>query len=297
MEAMKMNKVGIHYCYWSRSWNTDFFESIRHAASVGFDEIDLNSKDIMSMPLIKQEELRRVAEDLGIMLVFSPDASPYYDLASPDKTIRERGIEHYKRNIVFASSMGSEILGGVIYSQWRPDINAEIAKNKADYLERSAESLQKVLPTAENYGIKYCIEAVNRFEQYMINSAAEAVAFVDMLGSPAAKILLDTFHMNIEEDNIADAIHLAGNRLAHFHVGEGNRRVPKKDSRMPWKEIFNALKDIHYQGAIVMEPFVKMGGDVGFAVGVWRDIVSGGDDILDADAMESIAFVKEMLRG
>jgi len=77
--------------------------------------------------------------------------------------------------------------------------------------------------------------------------------------------------MNIEEDSIGGAIRQAGSLLGHFHTGECNRRCPGK-GRTPWREIAEALKDIHYQGAAVMEPFVRMGGQVGSDIKIWRDI-------------------------
>ncbi len=78
---------------------------------------------------------------------------------------------------------------------------------------------------------------MNRFEQYLINTAAEGVAYIDEVGSPNLKLLLDVFHMNIEEDDMTQAIITAGDKLGHFHIGETNRRPPGQ-GRMPWKEIF-----------------------------------------------------------
>ena len=141
-------------------------------------------------------------------------------------------------------------------------------------------------------GIAYCLEVVNRFESNILNTSEEAVRFADEVGRPNVKILLDTFHMNIEEDNIADAIRHAGSRLGHMHVGEGNRNLPGKGS-LPWKEIGKALKDISFSGGVVMEPFVKMGGKVGEDIKVWRDISRGADGTqMDEDIMKSLAFFK-----
>ena len=99
--------------------------------------------------------------------------------------------------------------------------------------------------------------------------------------------------MNIEEDSFADAIRSVGSRLAHFHVGESNRRPPCDQGKMPWDEITGALKEINYQGAIVMEPFIKMGGEVGRDVKVWRDISKGASE---ADMEKLLADAASMLR-
>lgn len=117
--------------------------------------------------------------------------------------------------------------------------------------------------------------------------------YVDEVGSPNCKILLDTYHMNIEEDSFAGAIKLVGNRLGHFHVGESNRRPPCENGKMPWNEITNALKEIDYQGAIVMEPFIKMGGEVGRDIKVWRDISEGASE---SEMEQLLADAAMMLR-
>ena len=93
-------------------------------------------------------------------------------------------------------------------------------------------------------------------------------------------------------DNISDAIECAGDYLGYMHVGESNRKVPGK-GHLPWKEIGIALKKIGFDGNIVMEPFVKMGGQVGSDIKVWRDLSDGADEIkLDKDIKESLIFLK-----
>ena len=99
--------------------------------------------------------------------------------------------------------------------------------------------------------------------------------------------------MNIEEDSFAGAIKLVGNRLGQFHVGESNRRPPCENGKMPWNEITDALKEIDYQGAIVMEPFIKMGGEVGRDIKVWRDISEGASE---SEMEQLLADAAMMLR-
>ena len=86
--------------------------------------------------------------------------------------------------------------------------------------------MQTLAPIAKQYGIDLGMEVLNRFEGYLLNTSKEAVQFVEEVDVPAAKVMLDTFHMNIEEDSMVDAILTAGDKLGHFHVGENNRRCP-----------------------------------------------------------------------
>ena len=139
------------------------------------------------------------------------------------------------------------------------------------------------------------MEALNRFEGYLINDCQEAVAYVRAVDRPNVKVMLDTFHMNIEEDSLVEAIALAGPLLGHFHVGEANRRPPRPQGRIPWKDLAEALRKIGYQGHIVMEPFVRMGGQVGKDISIWRDLSHGATDAqLDQDAAASVAYLRSL---
>lgn len=147
---------------------------------------------------------------------------------------------------------------------------------------------------AEN-GITLCLEVLNRFEGYLLNTSAEGTAFVKEVEKDNVKVMLDTFHMNIEETSIGDAIRTAGSYLGHFHTGECNRLVPGK-GRTPWREIHDALRDVQYDGAVVMEPFVQMGGKVGSDIKVWREMVPDLSEAkLDKDAQEALVFQRYML--
>lgn len=154
--------------------------------------------------------------------------------------------------------------------------------------------MKELADAAQNYGIELNCEVLNRFEQYLLNDAAEGVAFVKAVDKPNVKVMLDTFHMNIEEDDFASAIRSCEGYLGHFHIGEANRKVPQA-GRMPWTEIAKALKDINYNGYLVMEPFVSPGGGVGEDIKVWRDLSDNADAAkLDQDITESVRFVREV---
>ena len=127
------------------------------------------------------------------------------------------------------------------------------------------------------------------FEHFMMNTAAEGIAFCKQVDSPNCKLLLDTFHMNIEEDSLRDAILQSKGWLGHFHLGETNRRPPG-EGRIPWPEIFSALREIDYQGAVTMEPFLVPGGEVGRDVSLYRDLLGSADR--DELVTRSVPFVR-----
>ena len=219
-----------------------------------------------------------------------------YDLASDDPAVRENGIRHVTRILESMPKVGAAILNGVSYAGWQalPDHGITLDEKRRKE-ELALESMSRLMKVAEDCGVLYCCEVVNRFEQYLLNTAKEGVEFVKRLGSPNARVLLDTFHMNIEEDSMVDAILEAGPWLGHFHVGENNRRPAGSTNRLPWKDMAAALKQVNYQGAIVMEPFVLMGGTIPYDIKVWRDLSSGaGEAGLDEMAGRACRFLKEL---
>ena len=289
-----MNKVGIYFAYWTDSWKGDFRYYVDKVARLGFDILEIQPDCLLSMRKTQLGELKKVAQDRGIELTYCIGFPRDKDLASQDATVRRAGIRYARKILDVIHYMDGKILGGINYSAW-PGALPDGVTDKRPYLERSIKSIQRVIKTAEDYGITYCLEVVNRFEQFLLNTAAEGVAYVEAVGSPSLKLLLDAFHMNIEEDSIGQAIVTAGDKLGHLHIGETNRKTPGK-GHMPWDEIAQALGQINYQGRIVMEPFVKMGGEVGRDIKVWRDLSGGADEArLDRDAKEALAFIRSKL--
>ncbi len=290
-----MNKIGIYFAYWTRDWSADYLYYLNKVAGLGFDVLEVGSGWLVEMPAEKRRELRKAAADRSVELTFCIGFPGKYDMASEDASVRRAGIEYAKRTLEVLHEMGGRIFGGINYTSWPSGLNEGLT-DKSPYLERSAASLKQVMKTAEDYGIYYCVEIVNRFEQFLLNTAAEGMAFCEEVGSPNIKLLLDTYHMNIEEDSFAEAIRTAGSRLGHFHIGETNRKCPGK-GKMPWDEITGALKETGYRGAIVMEPFEKMGGEVGRDIKVWRDLNPQADEaMMDADAEAALKFIRGKMR-
>jgi D-psicose/D-tagatose/L-ribulose 3-epimerase len=188
--------------------------------------------------------------------------------------------------------MGGGNLGGIIYSSWPATVSPG-GLDRRPYVERSVASMKEAIRAAEDNNVVFSVEVVNRFEQFLLNTCDEAIAYVEAVESPNAKIMLDTFHMNIEECFIGEAIQTAGNRLGHLHVGENNR-MPPGYGHIPWTEVGNALRQIDYQGYVVMEPFIMPGGEVGRDIRVFRDMSVGLD--LDAEARKALMFVRGVLK-
>lgn len=287
-----MNKIGVHFGYFNRDWNTDFIKRIEQVKRIGLDILEVAPAPLLALTKAQRDEIAAAAKANEIELTFSVGLSADQDLASEDANIRKNGIKFTTDTFKIMKEMGGKIYSGVDIAAWNKTFSEGIT-DKSEAWERSVASVKEIMKSAEDAGITFAIEVVNRYESSLVNTAEEAVKYVDEVDSKNCKILLDTYHMNIEENSFADAIRLVGGRLGHFHVGESNRRPPCANGRMPWDEIAGALKEINYKGAIVMEPFIKMGGEVGRDIKVWRDISKGASE---EDMEKLLADAADMLR-
>jgi D-psicose/D-tagatose/L-ribulose 3-epimerase len=211
--------------------------------------------------------------------------SPATDITSPDKAVREAGIAYLRLCLETARQIGSPILGGVTYAPW---LFFPQAVDLRPYRERSAAALREVAGTAADLGITLTLEVLNRFETFMFNTVAEAQAFLHQIDHPAVKLQLDTYHMNMEEDNLADAIRQAGVRLGHFHCAASNRKLPGQ-GHIDWPSIKSALDDVGYQGGMVIETFPNPAVETGRTVNTWRPLVHD----YDQEVMAALALLRQ----
>ena len=287
-------KYGIYFAYWEHECSADYYHYIDKIADLGFDVLEISCGAFKDRYTTDQQliDLGKYAKEKGVILTagYGPQASQ--NIASEDPEIRKNTIEFWKETLRKLNLMDIHFVGGGLYSYWPVDYTKEI--DKAADLDRSISGMKEISKFAEEYDIMLGMEVLNRFEGYLLNTCEEGLAYVDAVGSKNVGVMLDTFHMSIEEENIAAAIRKAGDKMVHLHLGERNRMVPGKGT-MPWDEIGQALRDINYQHAAVMEPFVMQGGTIGREVKVWRDLVKDHSEAaLDADAKHSLQFVRHV---
>ena len=289
-------QYGIYYAYWAHEWGGDFLPYIEKCKKLGFDvlEVACGAFDLEEDSYFRA--LRDEAKACGMKLSGGYGPRPEHNLASTDTAAVEKAFAFYADIFRKMEIAGIDRIGGALYSYWPVDFAAGF--DKAADFERSVKSMRRLADMAAEHGITLCMESLNRFEGYLINEAAEDVAYVRAVDKPNVRAMLDTFHMNIEEDSIPDAIRSTKGLLGHFHVGEANRRPPHPNGRIDWNAIGEALRDIGYDGYVVMEPFVLQGGQVGKDISIWRDMSHGaGEDSLDADAAASVAYLRKTLEG
>ena len=285
---------GIYNAYWTHEWSANYEYYIPKVKKLGFDVLEIScaalTRDYAADEKIR--DLKKCADDNGIVLTVGYGPTKEQNLCSSDEAVVKKAMAFFEMILPKLQMMDIKVLGGGLYSYWPLDPSMPMDKEKDT--ERAIQNMRKLSKVAEACDVTLGMEVLNRYEGYMMNTCEEALRFIDAVDSSHVKVMLDTFHMNIEEDNMAAAIRLAGDKLGHLHLGEQNRRVPGKGS-MPWQEIGQALRDINYQGAAVMEPFVMRGGTVGSEIKVWRDLVPDvTEEILDLDAKGAVEFVRHV---
>lgn len=284
---------GIYYAYWEKEWGGDFIPYIRKVKKLGFDILEVACHNFSDTENEYLYRLKEAADAEGIILTGGYGNDSTHNISGADPMIVKAAFDKFEKTFQKMNIAGIKLLGGSLYSYWPVDYSLPL--NKKEDMKRGIENVRILADMAAEYGITLGMEVLNRFEGYMLNTCEEAVDFVAKIDRPNVKVMLDTFHMNIEEDSFGDAIRMAGKYLGHFHLGEANRRPPFRGGRIPWDEIGEALHDIEYTGTVVMEPFVRMGGTVGKDIRMWHDLSDNcPDEKLDQDVAESVRFLREI---
>ncbi len=257
-------KYGVHAGLWMARWTDDIAPILRTVADLGFDGVEVS---LLGMTAEKATALAGLIRDHNLQVTCSDGLSRAADITSEDADIRAAGLAHLRWAIRTVAAMGGAGLAGVVYAPW----GVFDPRRKARRRQLSAEMLAQVDGDLADHGVLLGIEAINRFETDLVNTAQEAVTLAQATGSDRIGVLLDSFHLNIEEKDIIAGIASAGARLFHFHVSENDRGVPGS-GHVPWDAVREGLRAVGYDGWIVAEMFVAAQTPAGADLNIWRDI-------------------------
>ncbi|MCR9138581.1 MAG: sugar phosphate isomerase/epimerase [Alphaproteobacteria bacterium] len=274
-------KFGVHAGLWMARWTDELAPIVKTVADLGFDGVEVS---LLGMSDEKAEALGQLITDHSIEVTCSDGLSADADITSDDESVRAAGIDHLRWAIRTTAKIGSRGLAGVVFAPWGVYDPANIPARAA----RSAEAFAAIDGDLAHHDVTLGIEAINRFETDLVNTAADAVAMAEASGSSRVGVLLDTFHLNIEEKDIKSAIVETGERLVHFHVSDNDRGVPGS-GHVPWDEVKSGLETLGYNGWIVSEMFVIPGNPASADLNIWRNIEP---DATDA-AARALAFMKK----
>ncbi|MCI8931646.1 MAG: sugar phosphate isomerase/epimerase [Lachnospiraceae bacterium] len=288
-------RKGIHFLFGAKDSVTDFPAVIDRFSAVGFDSIELPPEPFLADGGKAAAKIAAYGVQKGVEITFSCGFSKEYDMASEDRKIREQGVSHMKRILEVMDKSGIRLIGGTPYTCWPAERDKPLGLDeKKRMLERTADIFGQCIRGIETAGIEVAIEPLNRFEGFLINTAQEGVYFCELVGNRNLGIMLDGFHMSMEEDSIRGAVLAAGSRLKHLHLAENNRKLPGM-GEFPWNTFFAALKEIDYKGRLSIESFMVPGGLIASDVALWRDL-GLPDKMEEQDGMlqDALKFIGQM---
>jgi D-psicose/D-tagatose/L-ribulose 3-epimerase len=196
-------------------------------------------------------------------------------------------VQYISELIKLASQLGSTLVCGPMYSE-TGRAGRHSAEEREAQLAQIATHLKPLCQQAEAAGVILAIEPLNRFETDCINTLEQAVDLIERVGSPALKIHIDTFHMNIEEDDSAAAILKHGQHIGHVHASASHRGLLGQD-QVDWNGVLSALQTIGYDGDIVIESFSEDNEVIARAAAIWRPLYDSPEQL----SVEGLEFLKK----
>jgi D-psicose/D-tagatose/L-ribulose 3-epimerase len=254
-------KFGVNTYIWGATFGPADFDLLPRLKAGGFDGVELPILDPQSFPA---DAIARELDRVGLARTAVANVPRGSSLASADAGERQRAREHVAACVAIARDLGAAILAGPMYT---PVGFLTGGRRTAEEWTWAVDSWQQLAPVVDAAGLEIGIEALNRFETYFLNTAADAARLCDAIGSPRIGILLDTFHANIEEKTIGGALRDAGRHLKHLHVCENDRGVPGS-GHVAWDEFFATVAAMGYDRWMTIESFGFSLGELSTAAAV-----------------------------
>lgn len=286
-----MFKLGVDTFIWSEAFSEKDLWVIPKAKELGFEVLDISISHPENFPtsLVKKK-----VEEVGIEVVTTTTLGEKTNLISPDPNIRAQGVKHMKLLVDINVELGSKITGGVNYAAWgylpgRPRTEEE--------WNWSIAAMREIAEYAKGKSdLIIAVEPVNRFETHFLNIAEDAVRYCREVGTGNVKVHLDSFHMIREETSFRGAVETCGKEyLGYVHVCENNRGIPGT-GLVPWREFFQALKDVGYQGPLVIESFDPSFKELNRQCAIWRKFADTGEELAVKGLHNLKAIVQEVFR-
>jgi D-psicose/D-tagatose/L-ribulose 3-epimerase len=280
-------RFGINTFVWASPFRTEHLGYTEKAKALGFDVMEIPIEGESDIDYAKAAEAyARAGMQASICAVMGAGRDPSHE----DEAIQKGAVAYLTHLVDAAVAMKSPVVAGPLYAavgrQWQstPD------QRRRD-MERCAKNLKQVARYAEDKGITLALEPLNRFETSFINLTEQAIELMRMVGSPRVKLMMDTFHANIEEKSLGKAIETAGRDMVHLHANENDRGTPGT-GHVPWAEVAAALKKVKFDGMLVIESFSTEVKEIARAAAVWRPLASSPEEL----ARDGLAFLRTLMR-
>lgn len=278
-------KLGMNMLLWSTDvTGHDYDHVFAMLAEAGYDGVEI---PIFDEELEKYERLRERLDVHGLEALGVTARSEADSPTSSDADTRARGLRATTAALDACAALGAPILCGPLEA---PLGYFTGEGPTPDELSRSAESLHAAAEHAATRNVTLAVEYLNRFELYLVNSAADAAALVRAVGHPNCRMMYDTFHAHIEEKDPREALRTCADVLVHFHASENDRSTPGR-GQVAWDATFDALHEVGYEGWVVIEAFGDSLPDLAGATKIWRRMFESEEQL----ARDGARFIRSQL--
>lgn len=277
-------KLGVSTWLWTSPFNTETIGLFPKIKEMGYDIVEIPVED---PALIDVKKVKKALDDNGLEATICGAFGPGRDFTNDDPVYHKTSFDYIEACLDICNGLGAGFFGGPMYSAVGKARLVSPEKKKQEW-DRAVKNLQKVCELAHSKGLEIALEPLNRFESDLINTTEDVMRLVNDINHPAAKILLDAFHMNIEEPDIEKAIKLAGDKLIHMQVSENYRGTPGT-GQTRWDSYRRGLEAIDYQGAVSIESFTPEVKELAGAVCIWKPLVPSQDEF----AREGLKFLRQ----
>jgi len=281
--AVARLKYAVHAYAWTNSWSNDTLDIIDHAQTLGFDIVEI---PLMEIDLVDPASIRARAESAGMALCTSTACSDATDPTGETDEIRAAALAYLVQCIDDTADMGAALFTGVTYSAIGRKIDGMPGP---EHWERAAGVLKSAARHAQTRGVTLGIEAINRYETFLINTGEQALRLLEMIDEPNVRVHLDAYHMNIEETDFYTPTKAAAPNLCHFHLSESHRGAPGTGT-VDWDAIYRALADAQYDGVVGLESFESVSPAMRAATCMWRQLADSSDQLLT----DGLKFLKAL---
>jgi D-psicose/D-tagatose/L-ribulose 3-epimerase len=278
-------KFGVNTMVWTTQVGEKQDSLFARIRDWGFDgvELFLSLEEPANLAFVRAT-LDRLHLERTTCCVLPPNAN----LVSADAATRANGVEFLKKCVDRTADLGARLICGPLYAGL--GVMTGNRRTKKEWMW-AVKGLRAAAARGQKRGVCLCIEPLNRFETYFLNTLADAARLVNDVGAPNVKIHFDTFHSNIEEQHPAKALRAVAKYLGHVHISENDRGIPGTGHN-DWKGILKVLKDIGYDGWLTIESFAQPDPALAAAAAIWRDLAPSGDVL----ARQGLQFTKGLAR-
>ena len=277
-------KFGMNLLLWTGAMNDDMIPVVASLKEMGYDGVELPVfEDNIELYTQWGSRLREMDLECTAVTGRGEEDNPI----SPDPAVRTLGVENNKRALDNAAAAGAVRLVGPYHSALGLFSGQGPTEDEWKW---GVDSMRQVAEHAETVGITLGVEALNRFETYLLNTHADSARFVRQVDHPNARMMYDTFDANIEEKDIAQAIRDSHDVCALVHISENDRSTPGSGN-VDWDTNFNTLHEVGYDGWMVVEAFGLALPELVAATKIWRRMYESEEQL----ASDALTFMKEQV--